>query len=64
LRFCSDRVEYRERRSAAALRPDRAHGENAREARIHVEFTAKYDGQDNPVTGSSDFNSIALKRVD
>ena len=41
-----------------------SHGENAQGAPIHVEFTAKYDGQDNPVTGSPDFNSIALKRVD
>jgi hypothetical protein len=41
-----------------------SHGENAQGAPIHVEFTAKYDGQDNPVTGSPDFNSIALKRID
>ena len=40
-----------------------SHGENAQGAPIHVEFTAKYDGQDNPVTGSPDFNSIALKRI-
>jgi hypothetical protein len=33
-----------------------SHGENAQGAPIHVEFTAKYDGQDNPVTGSPDFN--------
>src|SRR5678815_5630695 len=41
-----------------------SHGENAQGAPIHVEFTAKYDGKDNPVTGSPDFNSIALKRID
>jgi hypothetical protein len=41
-----------------------SHGENAEGSPIHVEFTAKYDGQDNPVTGSPDFNSIALKRID
>ena len=41
-----------------------SHGENAQGAPIHVEFTAKYDGQDNPVAGSPDFNSIALKRID
>jgi len=41
-----------------------SHGENAQGAPIHIEFTAKYDGQDNPVTGSPDFNSIALKRID
>src|SRR6266436_10389346 len=41
-----------------------SHGENAEGSPIHIEFTAKYDGQDNPVTGSPDFNSIALKRID
>ena len=41
-----------------------ADGENAEGSPIHIEFTAKYDGQDNPVTGSPDFNSIALKRID
>jgi hypothetical protein len=41
-----------------------SHGENAQGAPIHIEFTAKYDGQDNPVTGSPDFNSVALKRID
>ena len=41
-----------------------SHGENAEGSPIHIEFTAKYDGKDNPVTGSSDFNSIALKRID
>jgi hypothetical protein len=41
-----------------------SHGENAQGSPTHREFTAKYDGQDNPVTGSPDFNSIALKRID
>ena len=41
-----------------------SHGENAQGLPTHIEFTAKYDGQDNPVTGSPDFNSIALKRID
>jgi len=31
---------------------------------IHVTYTAKYDGKDYPVTGSSDYDSIRLKRVD
>jgi len=29
-----------------------------------VEFTAKYDGKDYPVTGSQDFDAISLKQVD
>ena len=41
-----------------------SHGENADGSTIHVEFTAKYDGMDNKVTGSKDFDSIALKRID
>jgi hypothetical protein len=41
-----------------------SHGESADGSPVHIEFTAKYDGQDNPVTGSPDFNSIALKRID
>jgi hypothetical protein len=41
-----------------------AHGESADGSPIHVEFTAKYDGMDIPVTGSADFTSIALKRID
>jgi hypothetical protein len=39
-------------------------GENAEGSSVHVEFTAKYDGMDNPVTGSPAFDSIALKRID
>jgi hypothetical protein len=41
-----------------------ADGENAQGSPIHVEFTAKYDGKDNPATGSPEYNSIALKRID
>jgi hypothetical protein len=29
-----------------------------------VQYTAKYDGKDYPVTGSQDFDAISLKRVD
>ena len=29
-----------------------------------VQFTAKYDGKDYPVTGSPDFDAISLKHVD
>ena len=29
-----------------------------------VEFTAKYDGKDYPVTGSPNFDAISLKRID
>src|SRR5690242_8488397 len=29
-----------------------------------VQYTAKYDGKDYPVTGSPDFDAISLKRVD
>jgi hypothetical protein len=29
-----------------------------------VQFTAKYDGKDYPVTGSPDFDAISLKRID
>jgi hypothetical protein len=39
-------------------------GENAQGSSIHVEYTAKYDGKDNPATGSPEYNSIALKRID
>jgi len=30
----------------------------------HVEFTAKYDGQDYPITGVPNADTIALKRID
>jgi len=29
-----------------------------------VQYTAKYDGKDYPVSGSQDFDAISLKRVD
>jgi hypothetical protein len=29
-----------------------------------VQYSAKYDGKDYPVTGSPDFDTIALKRID
>ena len=29
-----------------------------------VQYSAKYDGKDYPVTGSQDFDTISLKRVD
>ena len=32
--------------------------------RIHREYTANYDGKDNPVTGNPDADSVSLKRVD
>jgi hypothetical protein len=41
-----------------------SHGEDAKGSTLHVEFAAKYDGKDNPVTGSSDFTSIAFNRID
>jgi hypothetical protein len=41
-----------------------SNGVNAEGSPTHVEFTAQYDGTDNPVTGSPAFDSIALKRVD
>jgi hypothetical protein len=31
---------------------------------VHTEFSAKYDGKDNPITGSPDVDTIALKRID
>jgi hypothetical protein len=30
----------------------------------HVEYTAKYDGKDYPVTGSPNADTVALKRID
>lgn len=30
---------------------------------VLVEYTAKYDGKDYPVTGATDFDTISLKRV-
>jgi hypothetical protein len=31
---------------------------------VHVEFTAKYDGKDYPMTGNADADTIAMTRVD
>jgi len=39
-------------------------GTDAEGKPILVEYTAKYDGKDYPVTGSPDFDTIALKRID
>ena len=41
-----------------------AEGVDARGNRIHREYTANYDGKDNPVTGNPDADSVSLKRVD
>ena len=41
-----------------------AKGINAEGKPILVEYTAKYDGKDYPVTGSKDFDAISLRRVD
>ena len=32
--------------------------------KVHAEWTGKYDGKDYPVTGSSDLESLAYKKVD
>ncbi len=39
-------------------------GEDAQGNPIHVEFTAKYDGKDYPMTGSPATDIIALQRID
>jgi hypothetical protein len=39
-----------------------AEGVDAKGNRISQEWSAKYDGNDYPVTGSSMFDSVALKR--
>ena len=31
---------------------------------VKTEYTAKYDGNDYPVTGNADWDAIALKRID
>jgi hypothetical protein len=41
-----------------------AKGINADGKPTLVEYTAKYDGKDYPVTGSQNFDAISLKRVD
>ena len=37
---------------------------NAEGQATHVEFTAKYDGKDYPVTGSQAVDTIAFRRID
>jgi len=39
-------------------------GEDPQGNPIHIEFTAKYDGKDYPMTGSATTDTIALKRID
>jgi hypothetical protein len=39
-------------------------GENAQGSSIHVEYTAKYDGKDNPATGSPEYNSGSAQESD
>jgi hypothetical protein len=41
-----------------------AHGVDAAGKPTHVEYTAKYDGKDSPVTGVAYADTIALKRID
>ena len=41
-----------------------ADGENANGTTFHVEFTAKFDGKDYPLTGSSDGDTIAIEKID
>jgi hypothetical protein len=38
-------------------------GVNAEGQTTHVEFQAKYDGKDHPITGSPNAETISLKRV-
>ncbi len=40
------------------------HGEDAQGKPVHIEFTAKYDGKDYPMTGSTTTDTIAFKRID
>jgi len=39
-------------------------GVDAQGNRTHTEYTANYDGKDSPATGSPDYSSVALKRLD
>ena len=39
-------------------------GMNAQGAATHTEFTANWDGKDYPVTGSADYDSVSLKKID
>src|SRR5215472_13702985 len=38
-------------------------GERADGAKINASYTAKYDGKDVPVTGNSQYDTIAIKQV-
>jgi hypothetical protein len=42
----------------------KADGIDAAGEPTHVEYTAKYDGQDNPVTGIGYADTVAVKRID
>jgi hypothetical protein len=39
-------------------------GVDAEGKSTHIEFSGKYDGKDNPITGSPTADTIALKRID
>jgi len=39
-------------------------GMDAQGAATHTEFTAFWDGKDYPVTGSADYDSVSLKKID
>jgi len=39
-------------------------GVNAQGAPIEIAYTASYDGKDYPITGSLDYDTLALKRID
>jgi hypothetical protein len=41
-----------------------AEGVDAAGKPTHVEYTAKYDGEDSPVTGVAYADTVALKRID
>jgi len=39
-------------------------GMNAQGALTHTEYTANWDGKDYPVTGSADYDSVSLTKID
>ena len=39
-------------------------GVNAEGGRIAVQYTANFDGKDNPITGSQNADTVSLKRID
>src|SRR5262245_48763567 len=39
-------------------------GEDATGKPIHVQFNAKFDGKDYPVTGAPDADTVSVKRID